>query len=94
MSEIMDIGKNKQEQLYFTIFSGNTSISQQALVTLLFCYSNEINFEKIDENGMNVIHNVCKSGNYKLAQLIFSYEKDEKKLLKLIETPVHDSVKF
>ena len=80
MYDIMKIGQNKQQQLYFILFSVNSKASQQALSMLLFCYSNQINLTSFDDNGMNAIHYVCKSGNYKLAQLIFSCFEDKEEL--------------
>ena len=77
MCDIMKITEtNKQDQLYFIINSGNTSEAQQSLAMLLFCYEHEINWEKVDTNGLNIIHYVCQSGHFKLAQLIFAYLKE------------------
>ena len=81
----MKIGGNKQEQLLFTIHSGNGPAAQQALSMILFCYSNEIDLIKLDENGRNAIHYVCESGNYKLAQLVLSsFHRDKEKLKQIM----------
>ena len=67
LNVILNISSNNQQrQLYFDIHSTNQNKISQSLINLLFCYHNKLDFIKLDDNGMNAFHYVCKLGNFKL----------------------------
>ena len=77
VNKILEISHNKQEQLLMLIHSGNSSKNQQLLASLLFCYKNSLDFEAFDDNGLNCIHYLAKSGNDKLFDILVSCIGDD-----------------
>lgn len=90
MNDILSITQNKPQQLFYIINAGNNGFKfQQQLSQLLFCYQKELDLIEYDARGMNTIHYICKSGNEKLADLIFSSFKNSKKLIEILSAPSH-----
>ena len=86
LTNILTIGKTKQEQLYFLIHSANDSpVSMNGLAQFLMNYVNEVDLGKLDEKGMNVWHYVAIIGNVKMLRLLLSSTtmEERKKYLSL-----------
>ena len=64
MSNILNIAKDKQSQLFFLVHAGKAGANEDAFALFLMSYLDQIDLGKVDKTGLNVWHYICKLGMF------------------------------
>ena len=78
MTSILSISnKDKQRELMFLIHSEDTSANVKVLAQFLLSYKEDVDLEKIDDNGLNVWHYICQLGHLRMLKFLMSIHSKE-----------------